>query len=202
MKKDFSLYEFAGILIPSVTLLFFSEVIIEHSFDLKIIDFSKLGESIIFLLIAYGIGHILHGLGNFLELLLWKLLGGMPTSWLTKKSRFGQRLLDDFETKKIVEKIYSEMGEAEEKDYGRLIYTKLFSKGLTSRIDIFNANYSLFRGLTVAFILIGFLSSSLLYWKYSLIPFVIAVLSLARMIRFAKLYAQETYRTYLISLES
>ena len=202
MKKELSFYEFVGVLIPSVILLFFAEMLFEYAYEFQVIDFSKVGETVIFLIVAYGVGHILHSLGNFLEWLLWKIYGGMPTNWLTKKTRFGQKLFDDFETKKILEKIYSEIGESAEKDYGRLIYTKLFSKGLTSRIDIFNANYSLFRGLTVAFILLGILSTSLLYWEYSLIPFFIAILSLARMIRFAKLYATETYRTYLISLEN
>lgn len=199
MKKEFSLYEFVGILIPSITLLFFTELLIDIVYDFKIVDFSKLGESIIFLMVAYGLGHILHGFGNLLEWLLWKVFGGMPTNWLTKKPRLYQKLLDDFETKKILEKINSEIGESEQKDYGRLIYTKLFAKGLTNRIDIFNANYSLFRGLTTAFIILGILTFNLIDWRYSLISFIIAFIALIRMIRFAKLYAREVFRTYLTS---
>ena len=52
MKKELSLYEFAGVLIPSVILLFFTELLIEHAYFFKIIDFSTLGESIIFLAVA------------------------------------------------------------------------------------------------------------------------------------------------------
>lgn len=198
MKKELSLYEFAGILIPSVILLFFTELLIEHAYHFKIIDFSTLGESIIFLTVAYGLGHVLHGIGNLLESLLWKIFGGMPTNWLTGKPRFKQKLFDERDTKQIIEKIYSVFGELKDKDYSQLIYTELFAKNLTSRIDIFNANYSLFRGLTVSFIILGILTFGLLSRYYSLVPFGLAMLALYRMILFAKLYAKEIYRTYLV----
>ena len=89
MKKEFSFYEFVGILVPGVTLLFFSEVIIESIYQKTIIDFSKGGESVVFLVIAYGIGHILQAVGNVFENIMWMVFGSMPTQWLTKKNRFG-----------------------------------------------------------------------------------------------------------------
>lgn len=198
MKKELSLYEFAGVLIPSVILLFFTELLIKHAYHLTIIDFSKLGESIIFLAVAYGFGHVLHGIGNLLELLLWKIFGGMPTNWLTGKPRFKQKLLDEHDTKKIIEKVYKNFGKSESKDYGQLVYTYLFTKNLTGKIDIFNANYSMFRGLTVSFAILGMLTVGLFNLQYALIPFVLGVLSFYRMFLFAKLYAKEVYRTYLL----
>lgn len=198
MKKELSLYEFAGVLIPSVILLFFTELLIEHAYFFKIIDFSTLGESIIFLAVAYGLGHVLHGIGNLLESLLWKIFGGMPTGWLTGEPRFKQTLFDEHDTKKIIEKIYKNFGESEGKDYGQLVYADLFAKNQTGKIDIFNANYSMFRGLTVSFTILGTLTLGLFDWRYALIPFVLMVLSLYRMFLFAKLYAKEVYRTYLI----
>lgn len=197
MKKELSLYEFAGVLIPSVILLFFTELLIEHSYHLKIIDFSKLGESIIFLAVAYGIGHVLHSIGNLLESALWKILGGMPTNWLTRKPKFKQKLFDEHDIKKIIEKIYKNFGESEGKDYGQLVYADLFAKNMTGRIDIFNANYSMFRGLTVSFAILGISALRLLDWRFALIPFVLSGLSFYRMVLFAKLYAKEIYRTYL-----
>jgi len=38
MKKDFSFYEFVGILVPGVTLLFFSELIIEMIYGKTIVE--------------------------------------------------------------------------------------------------------------------------------------------------------------------
>lgn len=198
MKKELSLYEFAGVLIPSVILLFFTELLIKHAYHLAIIDFSKLGESIVFLAVAYGVGHVLHSIGNLLELLLWKIFGGMPTNWLTRKPRFKQKLLDKHDTKKTIEKIYKNFSESENKDYGQLVYTYLLAKNLTGKIDIFNANYSMFRGLTVAFVILGILTLGLFNLQYALIPFVLGVLSFYRMFLFAKLYAKEIYRTYML----
>ena len=56
----------------------------------------------------------------------------------------------------------------------------------------------MFRGLTVSFTILGTLTLGLFDWRYALIPFVLMVLSLYRMFLFAKLYAKEVYRTYLI----
>src|SRR5262249_50298328 len=122
MKREFSFYEFVGILVPGVTVLFFSEVMIEMFYKKNIIDFSKIGESVIFLIIAYGIGHILQSLGNLFENIMWKLFGGIPTQWLTKKNRFGVTLFDSEQTEKIKTKIFQRFGEKIGKDYGKDVH--------------------------------------------------------------------------------
>lgn len=199
MKKDFSFYEFVGILVPGVTLLFFSEVVIEMFYGQTIIDFSKIGESIVFIVISYGIGHILQAVGNVFEIGMWKLFGGMPTHWLTKKGRLGITLFDDEQAKKITDKLYQHFGEKAGKDYGRDVYNWLSIKEKITekRIDVFNANYSQFRGLTVTFYLLAILVGVFLGWKLMLVPLTLGVLSNFRMFRFAKLYATEVFRTYL-----
>ena len=199
MKKEFSFYEFVGILVPGVTLLFFTEVLIEIVYAKTIIDFSNIGESVVFLIIAYGIGHILQSVGNVFENLMWKLFGGMPTQWLTKKSRFGITLFDVEQTEKIKAKIFQRFGENPGKDYGRDVYNLLSIKEKITekRIDIFSANYSQFRGLTVSFYLLAIFVFIFLNWKLMLVPLTLGVLSNLRMFRFAKLYATEIFRTYL-----
>jgi hypothetical protein len=128
MKKEFSFYEFVGILVPGVTLLFFSEIIIELGYNKTIIDFSKFGESIVFLIIAYGVGHILQAVGNIFEILFWKIFGSMPLQWLTKKNRFVIKLFDLEQTEKIKTKIFQQFGEKSSKDYGRDVYNWLSLK--------------------------------------------------------------------------
>ena len=199
MKKEFSFYEFVGILVPGVTLLFFSEVIIELVYLKTFLDFSKVGESIVFLIIAYGFGHILQALGNVFENLMWNLLGGMPTQWLTKTSRFGITLFDTEQTEKIKAKIFQHFGEKSGKDYGRDVYNLLSLKDKITekRIDVFNANYSQFRGLTVTFYTLAAIVWIYLGWKLMLVPLCLGLLSNLRMFRFAKIYATEIFRTYL-----
>lgn len=198
MKKEFSFYEFVGILVPGVTLLFFSEVIIELVYQKTIIDFSKVGESVVFLIIAYGIGHILQAVGNAFEIVMWKLFGSMPTQWLTKKNRFGGTLFDAEQSDKIKTKVFQHFGEKSGKDYGRDIYNwlSLKEKVTEKRIDVFNANYSQFRGLTVTFYSLAIIVWVFLGWKLMLVPLALGLLSNFRMFRFAKLYATEIFRTY------
>jgi hypothetical protein len=197
MKREFSFYEFVGILVPSTLLLFFTNSILEFAFKASLFDFAKIGDSFIFIIVAYGVGHILHSFGNLLETVLWKILNGIPTNWLTQKPRFFSPLFDEDDTSKIKEKLWQKFGKSENKDYGRLVYSWLFNKNITARIDIFNGNYSLFRGLSVCFILLAILSGVLISWQVALVCSILALLSLARMIRFAQYYAREIYRTFL-----
>lgn len=196
MKKEFSFYEFTGVLVPSVILLYFSGVLLKENVDYSIFDYSSIGEVFIFLTIAYGIGHLLHGLGNFLERILWWFLGGKPTNWISKKPNFGLKLFDDDEQSGLLEKIQENFGEKEGKDYGMLVYSKIYSEGLTNRADIFNANYSMFRGLSVACLLLLIFSLIFQSWVYSSIIGIFTFLGIYRMIRFGRHYAKEVYRVY------
>jgi hypothetical protein len=195
MKKEFSYYEFVGLLVPSVIFLYSSHLIYQFVHHEKIIDFSKIGDTLVFIVVCYGLGHILQALGNFFELGLWKIYKGMPTKWLTSKNRFGKNLFDPTLNTSIKDKITQKFGDGLN-DYGRLTYNFLYQKQKTSRIDIFNGNYSLLRGMTVSFILLLILSLILLPFKYCLVPSTLLVISVFRMIRFSKYYATELYRTF------
>ncbi len=195
MKKEFSFYEFVAILVPSAILLYAVQLILEHAYRKQIVDFEKLGETIIFIIICYGVGHIIQSLGNFFENLVWFVYGGMPTKWLTHKNKFNKYLFEQSLNQRIVEQVKKKFGDDIE-DYGRLTYNLLFQKDKTKRIDIFNGNYSLFRGLAVSFLIITGLCLYYLTWQLSLVALVPSLLATVRMIRFAKYYATETFRTF------
>lgn len=199
MKKEFSFYEFVGLLVPGVTLLFCSGLIVQQVYQKTIIDFTTVGESIVFLIMAYGIGHIIQAIGNVFEAIMWLVFGGMPTQWLTKKACLSQDLFDEDQSGEIKEKIFNQFGEKPLKDYGRDVYNwlSLKEKITEKRIDVFNANYSLFRGLTVTFYALAVIVWIHLGWRLMLVPFTLGFLSNFRMFRFAKLYAVEVFRTYL-----
>lgn len=197
MKKEFSFYEFTGILVPSVVLMFFLNILISDIYGREYIDFSKIGDSLVFLILCYGFGHILHSLGNFFEWIFWGIFGGKPTSWLIKGNRFKGMLLSVQDAEKVTRKIYSQFGEDKDRDYGRIVYNVLFQEKKTARIDIFGANYSMFRALTVSFLILTIAC----IFHYSLylcaLPLAFAILSLFRMVRFARHYATEIFITYM-----
>lgn len=195
MKKEFSFYEFVGILVPSAIFLYASHLILSIVYQKQFVDFSKVGETIIFILVCYGVGHILQSLGNIFESILWFIYGGMPTSWLNKKNRFGKTLFENTLNKNIEEKVKQKFGEGI-KDYGRLTYNLIFQKQKSARVDIFNGNYSLFRGLSISFLLITIMCGYYFNWKITTLAAIPFILSVMRMIRFAKYYATETFRTF------
>jgi hypothetical protein len=195
MKREFSFYEFVGILVPSATLLYALQLIMEHIYHKQFFDLSKLGETFIFILICYGVGHIIQAVGNYFENIIWLIYGGMPTKWLTQKNRFNKYLFENSLNKKIADMARKQFGDNIE-DYGRLTYNLLFQKEKTGRIDIFNGNYSLFRGLAVSFLIITGFCLYYLTTPLSLLPIIPFILATSRMIRFGKYFATETFRTY------
>jgi hypothetical protein len=195
MKKEFSFYEFVGVIVPSTIFLYFSQFIIEFVYQKQIFDFSKIGETTIFVIVCYGIGHILQALGNLFETGLWFIYGGMPTKWLTKKNRFGKTLFDNPLNQRINEKVKQKFGDGIT-DYGRLTYNFIFQKEKMTRVDIFNGNYSLFRGLAISFLLITVICGYYFNCKIAALAAIPFILSVMRMIRFAKYYATETFRTF------
>lgn len=200
MKKDLTFYEFVGLIIPSVVLLFSMNFILTLEGHKSFFDFSNIAESVVFLCFSYALGHIIQGVGNFLENLVWWFYGGMPTQWLLKNNRFNKRLFEQSITESIKTKIESEYGTINNNtDYGMILYNKLNQKKLTDRIDIFNGNYSLFRGLSVTFIILLTYLFIDRNFEFGLVCFFCYFISVRRMIRFAKHYAKEIYRTYLNS---
>lgn len=195
MKKEFSFYEFVGIIVPSAIFLYSAQLIIEFAYQKQIVDFGKIGETAIFIIVCYGVGQILQSLGNILESVVWFIYGGMPSKWLTSKNRFGNNLFDNPLNDKMRDKVKLQFGDGIT-DYGRLTYNFVFLKDKTARIDIFNGNYSLFRGLSVSFLLITIMCGFYFNWQTTALATIPFVLSILRMLRFAKYYATETFKTF------
>jgi hypothetical protein len=195
MKKEFSFYEFVGIIVPSAVFLYTTQLIIEFVYQKPIVDFSKVGETTVFVIVCYGVGHILQSLGNIFEGVLWFIYGGMPSKWLTKENRFGNKLFSNPLNQTILDKAKQKFGDGIS-DYGRLVYNLIYLKEKTARIDIFNGNYSLFRGLAISFLLIIIMCGYFFSLYVTLLASIPFILSVMRMIRFAKYYATETFRTF------
>lgn len=197
MNKEFSFYEFAGIIAPSVIFLFFLDLMLKKAQTFTLFDFSNLGESIVFIVIAYGVGHVLQSFGYYIEKLIWWILNGKPTDWLLKKPRLCQKLLENDETKQILGKLEKEFGTGE-KNYGRLAFTKVYVEGKADRIEIFNGNFSLFRGLVICFLFLMIVAVCLNFGRWFLLPLILLFLSAIHMVHFGKCYAREVYRTFFV----
>lgn len=196
MNKEFSFYEFTGLITPSVILLFSIDILLKKVCSISIFDFSNLGESLVFIVIAYGFGHIIQSFGYFFEKFIWWLLKGRPTQWLKSDGRFKQTIVSQTEAQKILSKLQSEFGD--KRDYGSITYTKVYGSDKSGRIDIFNGNFSLFRGLSICFIALLITTICLHLGWWFLVPLSFLVVSTVRMIHFGKCYARELYRTYFM----
>ena len=77
----------------------------------------------------------------------------------------------------------------------REIYAAVAAAGRSSRVDAFNRQYGLLRGIASALLLlvVWFLITHWGSWQYASTAAALAVLALIRMARFANVYARELF---------
>ncbi len=201
--RSFDFYDFAGIVAPGVVLITASLLAVMEPVD--ILDMN-LGASIIFIIVAYVFGHILQGLGNWFEFVWWKAFGGMPTDWVKRKA---EPLLSNDQRDKLLLIIEEKEGikkgniiEMSQRDWFLLVrsmYVVIQEDGSADRIELFNRNYGLLRGVTISCFISGTLMFAAPEGKvvYGLALIIGGFLSLVRMHRFAKYYARELFLQYL-----
>lgn len=204
MSDQFNAYEYVGVIAPGSVIMFGATMIYP---DLKALisgDGVTIGGLGIFIILAYIVGHLLQGLGNFFEKIFWSCFGGLPTQWVLKSK---QSLLAAFQADKLfdsVKRMYPKFDTTNitEKDWfliTREIYVHVQRAGCSDRIDSFNRTYGLLRGISVALIMAAALTAFLypLKWKaYTLIG-VAAVLAIYRMYRFGTYYGRELFIAFL-----
>jgi hypothetical protein len=199
-------YEQVGIVIPGsvflVGLLFYFPAL--HALMAK--DGVTLGQFGIFLLLSYAAGHLLAAVGNALEAILWKAAGGMPTDWVTHAK--GTSLLTESQIEMLAAKARSRLGSTIEKIPGtaqkvwfpisRQMYADVAKNGKPDRIDTFNGNYGLNRGLAAAVLGIAIVSLALGQHAVGSAFIVLAFVYGYRAYRFARYYGRELYVQFLV----
>ena len=203
MNRTFDFYEYAGFIIPGAVLtlgmlLFFPEG--RALFAKDGITFGELG---LFVVVAYAAGQLVQGIGNFVEWLWWKSWGGMPS----KRVLAGQHL-SPMQRKRLIEalkkdpQIKCDITTADKVEYGgivRELYAIVSGAGKAARVDTFNGNYGLLRGLAAAFLTL--IAVSLVLGKSIYIIgalFVLLALAIYRMHRVSVHYAIELFTQYLL----
>lgn len=207
MNREFSFYEFVAVLVPGFLLF----LVIAVPFRLPIISLTdvSVGAATLLLILSYAAGQTLQAVGNILETVWWKLRGGRPTSWILSDHK-ALRLMSLSQIVRVRTSVaqlvpyFPGLREEDIKDrdwFGIVaeIYASLSDHGLSKRVDIFNGNYGLFRGLSGA-LLIGIVVALLEWlvggksdWRLICVLAVFLVMALYRMDRFGKHYARELY---------
>jgi hypothetical protein len=208
--RDFDFYEFVGILTPGATLVFgvalLQVVNLPFVRTTEPLSFGDLGATVV---LSYVVGHLIQGVGNWFETLWWSVWRGWPTDWVRRNSRDDKVLSASQKTalEKQIRETWalspevslSSLSHREWNGITRQIYGVVANAGQATRVDVFNANYGLLRGLTVAFLML--LVGTVLNGE-SGVPtvsmlLVASVLALFRMHRFAIHYARELFVRYL-----
>lgn len=205
--RNLDFYEFVGILLPGVVLLAvaglaFPEVKAELvGRNLSAGDFGLAS------LIAYVLGHLVQAVGNGLETVWWKIWGGMPTDWI----RSGKHRLISHEQERLLEAALRKLLRKDaielkrESDPGqwysitRQIYACVSATGHAQRVDVFNGNYGLCRGVAAALgvSLVIILLRDWAAWRAALVLVGLAALAIYRMYRFGVRYGRELFVQFI-----
>jgi hypothetical protein len=205
MKKEFSFYEFTGTVIPGATLILGLAFAYHPLRDFLVGDKFGAGHLGLFFVASYIAGQLVQGIGNVLEKLLWAFRG-MPSTWIRRSK---PPYLSDAQTKRLRDVLGTllghEIGHLESLDVracrgitGQL-YAKMEELGRVQRIDIFNGNYGLFRGIASALlVVVAVMAIKHGFWTQSTAVMAgVFVVALMRMHRFGVYYASEMYRQAL-----
>jgi hypothetical protein len=214
ITKSFDQYEYVAVITPGATLLLGLALVAFEQFPWtseKDIGVGLLG---LFLIAAYVTGQFLRAIGDGLDWLLWKSLGGMPTDWVVQPK---QSLLDDAQRAKLQSRLGSlleqkvtldDFSSQPEKWRGitRQIYAAVSAAQRSARIDAFNRSYGMMIGLTVALLVLGILCCTYhlfdLSWpdraRYvGALALALAALTLYRAYLFGKSYGRELMVQFL-----
>lgn len=209
--KKFKFYEFAGILVPGglfvtgILLLFPEEMAPLRS------DGVTFGEFGLLLILSYALGHLVQSIGNFVEWVWWLMLRGMPTDWVRsgKRTLISKQQMEAVRTKLQGElnlSLPDNLTTLSKQDWYsivRQVFTNIMGQGKTSRIDTFNANYGMNRGIAAALlglILVALGVGAEVEWKVYAVIAILTGLALLRMHRFGVHYGRELFVQFL-SLE-
>jgi hypothetical protein len=204
--KDFSYYEFVGVLIPGTILLYGASLIFTDIGPIIFVQNLSIGDFGLFFILAFALGHLAHAFGNGLEYLWWKVCGGMPTDWIrTGKFNFlGKKTREAIEirVRRYIEMPGFTFDAVDSKEWysiTRRIYAAVEGSGKAKRADIFNGNYSLFRGMAIAFFILAvlILFKNTQNWEWSLASFIGCIGAIYRMNRFGKNYARELFAQFI-----
>ena len=203
--QKLSFYEQIGIVIPGSVLVFALLLYYPQLQILTAKDGISVGELGLFVLIAYAAGHLIAAIGNALEGLFWGILGGMPSDWVTRDppALLSPQQIENLRTKIAtrLDVTIDRMPGLDKKTWlpiSRQIFADVVKNGKPDRIDTFNGNYGLNRGLASACLVLVLVALAHLDWMIGLGLFLAAAIYSYRAYRFGVHYARELYLQFLV----
>jgi hypothetical protein len=203
MKMSF--YEQIGIVIPGSVLLF---GLVLYYPELKLLtakDSMSVGELGLFVLISYAAGHLIAAVANALEGIFWNILGGMPSDWVTRDppALLSSQQIENLRVKvgTRLSVIIDKMAGLDRKTWfpiSRQAYADVAKNGKPDRIDTFNGNYGLNRGLSSACLVLAVVALAHADWMIGAGLLVAAGVYSYRAYRFGVHYARELYLQFLV----
>ncbi len=206
--KKFDFYEFAGVLCPGAVVVFgLAKIYPTLAPLISKQEGASLGDLGFFVILSYVAGHLVQAFGNIIEKLWWLCWGGLPSNWLRSKR---ERLLTDDQKAHLKVK-FEKLSGTHIKPIGdltrrawfnitRQMYAIVSHAGRAVRIDIFNGNYGMFRGIAAAMVVLIVASTVETGWhhpqRYAFLGSAL-LLALLRMHRFGVHYARELFVQFL-----
>jgi hypothetical protein len=201
VNRTFEFYEFAGTIVPGALVLlgFFwlfpeARALMDNG-----VSVGKLG---IFIIVAYAAGQLVQGIGNGIEWLWWRIRGGWPSHRVLAGKLLSadqhKRVMNALRTdKKVTAAALKSSSECWA--IVREVYSVVAAAGRAGRVDTFNGNYGLMRGLAAALLVL--LIASIVTAKGVLVVGILLTLfalAIQRMDRFGRHYARELFIQYLL----
>jgi hypothetical protein len=205
-KLDY--YEFLGYLAPGATFLFGISRLYPDLFASVSSSGLTLGDLGIFVVLSYVAGQTVQAIGNYVEWAWWKGWGGWPSDW----PRSGRhRLISPEQVALLPSRVSALLGgesKHELKDFDAKGWPSVVSQigaalkaaNRTERLEVFNGNYGLCRGLVSGLLVLLALSlceHGLTRWRAEIALLLLGLLMLHRMHRFGWRYARELFVQFL-----
>lgn len=202
--KKLTFYEQVGIVIPGAVLLFGLLFYYPTLKDLFTKDGISIGGLGIFILLSYAAGHAVAALGNIIEKAAWWSFGGFPSEWATKPK---SAILSPNQIPELEARLKSRFGaaitvrgldRATWQPISRQIYADVAKCGNTTRIDTFNGNYGLSRGLCASTLILAAVAAVHGDELIALALCGLAIIYLYRAYKFGVHFGRELYLQFLL----
>lgn len=208
--KELSLYDILGVITPGAIVTIGIITVFPESSAVLANKNVTVGEFGLVVLVSYIIGNLVAGVGNLLEGSYWRLRGGWPTERAVRAdcAIIQAREREVLEEKLVVNKLIKDgerLAELPPKDWrgiSRRIYLEVTNPNARNRIEVFNAQYGMNRGIVAGFIILEaliILHAGFRLWRIELLLAACTIMACYRMERFGQYYASELLRGYLCS---
>jgi len=206
--KEFNFYSIIGVAVPGAFAIFGMSFLIPQLQSVFLSEDMGLGNLGVFLMISYVAGQFVQAFGNLLEWIWWKSWKGMPSDW----PRSGEhRLLSNQQNELLGAAVVSLLSprpdvpivSMDAKSWfaiTRQVYASVARAGKAERVDKFNANYGLNRGMAASVTMVAvaiLVVDGKTHYGWALLALSGSLVFLFRMHRFAKHYAMELYVQFL-----